>query len=122
MEQMINLPPVIEMKFAPKLLSNPIFVFDANYLLKLAEWIEKKLLRPEFRKHINTKNKIYLKYLEFMELYERAKVKERENKGKTCLKTQGLFYRPRLNKFDDQHLFERLERKIRSSKQYRRHN
>lgn len=55
-----------------------------------------------------------------MELYERAKTQERENKTKTNIKTQWFGYRPRLANKNDQRVFERLSDRAGTCKSMRR--
>jgi hypothetical protein len=55
-----------------------------------------------------------------MELYERAKIKERENKEKKNVETGWPFYRPKLVNRNDQCLYDRFEQKTPIYKQFRR--
>ena len=100
--------PPIPMMFDPNLLSMSTFGFRAEYLGKIGAFLEKKLDSVEFNKYIRTKNTLYQKYSEFMELYERTKIEEGKAKEKTFLKTQWIGYRPRLANKNDERIFDRL--------------
>lgn len=113
------IPPQIGMCFDRKLLLNPMLTYSAENLLKIAEFLHRKLNSTEFNSHIRTKNKLYIKYLEFMELYGRAKIEEGKTKTKTCLKTQWFGYRPRLANKNDQRVFDRLSDRAETSKRGR---
>lgn len=117
----LHFPP-IPMKFDPNLLSTPIFRYDADYLLKIAQWLEEKILSPEFRKMPETVGKLIIKHQQIMELYERAKIEEREAKEKTHLKAQAPFYRPKLSNRNNQRLFERLDDRRKTSVFDRKNN
>lgn len=114
--------PPIKMKLDHKLLSYPFFKFDSNYLLKISEFLLNKMGDISFYKFQRTKNNIYLKHLYFMELYEQAKIKEEECKGKAINKASWPFYRPRLPNKDDQRLFERLDHRANTSQRMLRKN
>lgn len=116
------IPPQISMHFDRNLLLNPIPTYSAENLLKIAEFLHRKLNSTKFNSHIRTKNKLYIKYLEFMELYGRAKIEEGKSKTKTILKTKWLGYRPELANRNDQRLFERLSDREKTSKRNRRSN
>ena len=114
-----ELIPQIPMKFSPDLLSSPYPRYDAERLKTIADWIQKNVQGRDFTKNIRTRNKIYFKYLEFLEIYERAKTEEGKVKGKTFIKTNRMFYRPRLSNRDDQAVFERLENRRKTSERDR---
>jgi len=107
--------PLIKVNYNPNLLSTPIFIFNAEYLLKIVQWLEKKLLSNEFHKYPATVVKIRLKIKHFMELYERAKDEERQTKEKTFIKANAPFYRPRLSDRNDQRTFEKLNDRRKTS-------
>jgi hypothetical protein len=90
-----HMPPM-PMKFDSHLLSRPTFGFTADYLRKISAFLQKKIDSAEFRKFPATIKKLKQQQQELMELYEWAKIKERETKGKTNYKTCWLFYRPYL--------------------------
>jgi len=117
MQTTTHFPPLpILMQYDSNLLSAPIFSFDADYFRKIAEWIEKKVHSAEYRKFPNTIQKLKQQQQQFMELYERAKTKEGENKNKTNIKANAPFYRPRLANINDQRSFEKLNDRRRISK------
>lgn len=109
-----HIPPM-PMKFDPNLLSMPTFGFRAEYLYQISDFLQKKIDSAEFRKFPKTLERLKNKQEHFMELYERAKIKEREAKGKAFIKANAPFYRPRLIKKDDNRLFERLDKRRASS-------
>ena len=105
-----QMPPLLSMCLNPDLLSMPIFRHDAEELRKIADWLEKKIICNEFKKHPTKRILLMVKHAkEFMELYERAKIQEREAKEKTFVKANAPFYRPRFANRNDQRLFERLD-------------
>lgn len=105
-------PPVIEQKFSKDLLSTPIWGFNAEKLKKICDWLERHINDSNVAMCPNRVNKLTSKYKEFMDLYERAKIKERENEKEKACKTHMFGYRPRIANRDRQHLFGRLERKV----------
>jgi hypothetical protein len=107
--------PPLSMKFDPHLLSRPTFGFTTDYLLKISAFLKKKIDSAEFRKFPATIQKLKQQHQEIMELYEWAKIKEKESKGKAFIKANAPFYRPRLIKKDDNRLFERLDKRRASS-------
>lgn len=117
----IHMPPM-PMKFDPNLLSMPAFGFRAEYLYQISAFLQKKIDSAEFRKFPATIQKLKQKQQQFMELYERAKIKEEQAKTKTRLKTQWLGYRPRLANKNDQRVFDRLNNRAETSKLDRRHS
>lgn len=118
----INHCPPIPIKFDPNLLSTPTFGYSAEDLYRIGDFLQKKIDSAEFRKFPATIEKLKQKKQHFMELYEWAKNQERENKTKTCLKTQWFGYRPRLTNKDDQRIFDRLSDRASTSKYDRRRN
>jgi hypothetical protein len=108
-------PPSIPMRFNPQLLSTPTFGFSAKKLLKIAEFLKKKVNSNEFKKFPATLTKLKQQHQQFMELYERAIIEEKQAKEKKGLKTHWLGYRPRLVNRNDQRLFERLDDRRRMS-------
>ena len=106
------LPPEINQRYNRSLLSTPIFRFDADYLLKMANKIYKQIVKGQFKSFSKRKRELILMYNYFMELYGRAKIEEGKNKEKTNGKTSMFFYRTRLPKQDDRTIFNRLERKL----------
>lgn len=108
--------PMIPINFDRNLLSIPIFKFDSEYLLEIAQWLENKLLNREFHKYPSTIVKIRQQIKQFMELYERAKDEEREAEGKTFIKAKEAFYRPRLSNRNGQRAFEELDNRRKTSK------
>lgn len=106
----------------PNLLSIPIFTVNADYMLKITEWLEKKLLSAEFRTRPTRRILLMVKIKELRELYERAKDAEREAEGKTLLKAQAPFYRPRLRNRNAQRAFEELDNRRKISENDRSHN
>jgi hypothetical protein len=122
MNTYITQVPDINIKFDRNLLSANTYKFDAEYLLKIAEWLEKKLLSSEYLKYPRTIIKIREQIKHFMELYERSKDEEREAKGKAFIKTKVPFYRPRFANGNEQRLFERLDDRRKTSKFDRKNN
>ena len=114
--------PSMPMKFDPHLLSMPTFGYNAEYLYQISAFLQKKIDSAEFRKFPKTLERLKNKQENFMELYERAKIEERNNKEKTCRKTQWFGYRPRLSNKNDQRVFERLSDRAETSKRDRRHS
>jgi len=112
----------LPLKFNPNLLSMPIFGYNSDYLYEISQFILKKMHFGGSKKHPQKMKQLMNKYNLFMELYERAKTQERENKGKTSLKTQWFGYRPRLANRNDQRIFERLNNRTETSKLHRRNN
>lgn len=110
-----SMPPLIDMKFTPNLLSTPIFRFDAEYLKKINDWLEKKIHSHEFRNHPGSIKKLKQKQQQFMELYDCAKIREREAEKEAYIKAKSLFYRTRLPKQDDRAIFDRLVDRIKTS-------
>ena len=117
----VSCPPVL-MGFNPNLLSMPIFGYNSEYLYEISVFIQKKIDSSEFCKFPKTIENLKNKKEYFMELYERAKTQERENKTKTHIKAKRLGYRPRLANRNDQSLFERLSDRAQTSKHDRRNN
>jgi hypothetical protein len=105
----------MSIRFDPHLLSFPTWGYNAENLRQIGEWLIEKMHRSGLRKYPKTKNKVFLKHLEFMELYERAKIQEKENKEEGFVKTNNVFYRPRFANRYDQYLFERLEDRRKTS-------
>lgn len=112
--------PPIPIKFSKDLLSMPAFGYSADYLYQISAFLQKKIDSAEFRKFPKTLERLKNKQEHFMELYERAKIEEGNNKTKTCRKTQWFGYRPRLANRNDQRLFERLSDRAETSKRDRR--
>lgn len=102
--------PDFHIKFDPHILSKYTFSFRYNseHLLKIGNFLLKKINRDEFHKFPATVMKFKHQHKKFMELYGRAKIKEREVEGKAFIKANAIFYRPRFANRDDQRLFERL--------------
>lgn len=111
----ISHPPSISARFNSQLLILPTFGFSAKNLLKIAEFLQKKLNSNEFKKFPATLKKLKQQHQQFMEIYERAIIEEKQAKEKTNLKTQWFGYRPRLVNRNDQRLFERLDDRRRMS-------
>jgi hypothetical protein len=103
------IPPPISQYFNANILSTPYFRFDADYLLKIAKMIYKKILSSKYRKFPATIHELKKQYTVFMDLYERAKIQERETEKEEFIKARMLFYRTRLSKQDDRSIFRRLE-------------
>ncbi len=116
------LPPQIHTYFDKNLLSFPVYKFSADELMKIAQFIVLKACSNEFKNLPNTFDKIELKYCEFARLYDEAKGKEAESKGKTFVKTSWPFYRPRFGNNANEHLFERLDDRRQTSERIRRKN
>jgi hypothetical protein len=114
--------PPMPVKFSKDLLSTPTFGYNAEYLRQIGDFLLRKIHSAGLKKHPTRRILLMVKHKEFMELYERAKTQERENKNKTCLKTQWLGYRPRLAKKNDQRVFDRLSDRAETSKRDRRRN
>lgn len=106
----------------PNLLSIAIFRYDADYLLKIAQWLEKKLLSAKFRTRPTRQILLMVKLKEFKELYVRAKDAEREAQGKAFIKANAPFYRPRLRNRNAQRAFEELDNRRKISENDRSHN
>lgn len=117
----IQCPP-IKMKFSSNLLSTPTWGFDAEYLLQIAQFLVLKACSNKYKKTPKTFDKLETKYCEFLRLYDLAKGKEAESKGKANRKTFQIFYRPRFGNESDEHLFRRLDNRRRLSKSMRRRN
>src|ERR1041385_2951486 len=98
--------PLITITFNPDLLSVPTFGYNADYLYQISVFLQKKIDSAKFRKFSKTLERLKNKQEYFMELYERAKIEEGNNKTKTCCKTKWLGYRPRSANRNDQNLFE----------------
>src|SRR5580765_5864203 len=88
-------------QFNPHLLSLPTWGFSTKNLIKISDFLQKKIDSAKFNKFPATIKKLKQKQQQFMELYERAKTKERETKEKTCIKTNAPFYRPRFANCND---------------------
>lgn len=114
--------PPIQIPLNANLLSMPTFGFKAEHLLKIADWIINKTTHGKFNKCPERMDQIHHIYLRFMELYERAKVKEKQNKEEKRCTTAGPFYFPRLGNKNDQRLFERLEHREKTSRYDRRNH
>lgn len=98
------------------------FGYKADYLYEISAFLQKKIDSAEFRKFPKTLERLKNKQEHFMELYERAKIEEGNNKTKTCRKTQWLGYRPRLANKNDQRVFDRLSNRSETSRNDRRNN
>lgn len=116
------LSPEIKQTFNKFLLSLPYFRFDADYIFKIARFIMYQGCGKRFEKTPKTFDKLEQKYCEFMSLYEQAKRKEEECKGKTFIKTQAPFYRPRFGNEADENLFKRLDNRRKTSGNIRKRN
>ena len=116
------MPPPIHMKFDPNLLSMPTWQYSAERLHQISAFLLRKIHSAGLKKHPKTVKILVMKYENFMELYERSKTLERENKEKTFIKTQMFGYRPRLANKNDQRLFERLDDRRKTSKYDRRNH
>lgn len=88
-----TLPPFILQKFSRSLLSIPCPKFrdHPETLICIYRYIEKKL-RKKTLKNEKRNNKYIGLSIEFMELYERAKAKEKELEKETKHITQQPFY------------------------------
>jgi hypothetical protein len=116
-------PPMIYQIYSAHLLSLPsIRKFNADYLLKIAQWLEKKILSAEFRNFPNTVLKLKQQQHQFMELYDQVKTKEKESEGKTYVKANFPFYFPKLVDKNDQRIFEELDDRRKTSMRNRRNN
>lgn len=123
MEMIISTePPMISQVYSADLLFTPIYIFRADYLFKIAQWIEKKIASAEFRNFPKTRERLKDRLEHFMEFYEQVKIAEKESEGKTNVKANFPFYRPRIDNRNDQSLFERLEDRRKTSAFDRRHN
>ena len=114
-ESIIIKYPSIQFKFNPNILSTPTLLFNIEKLKKIADWLLKTINRNEFRKHPNMIKLLNIKYQQFMDLYERAKIEERNSQEKKYIKAHNLFYRPRFTNRNKQYLFDRLEDRRRIS-------
>jgi hypothetical protein len=114
--------PPVPVKFDPHLLSTASFRFSADNLSQIAFYIGIRLFKRNFNKFTNSKNKVYLKLSNFMEIYARAKAEEEEAEKSKDRKVNAPFYRPRHSNKDDQRLYEGLEHKIRMSRRQQRKN
>lgn len=112
--------PIIPIKFRKDLLSTPSFVYNSDYLYQISVFLQKKIDSAEFRKFPKTLEGLKNKQKIFIEIYEQAKIEERNNKTKAYRKTQGCGYRPRLPNRSDQRIFERLSNRAETSKCDRR--
>ena len=97
------------------LLSTPFPTYNIERLHDLVKWLMEALSSHRYRRYPSTIEKIKKKYNLFMELYERAKAKKRENKEKKFIPTNATFYRPRLGNRNDQRLFDRLDERRKAS-------
>ena len=112
---MTNIIPPIMQTFNPHLLSTPYFKFDAEYLHKIAQYLQKRIQNPKYRKFPTTLKDLEKQHKIFMDLYERAKIQEREIEEERFVKAKMPFYRTRLPKQNDGAIFRRLENKARFS-------
>jgi hypothetical protein len=110
METIIIQCPHIPMKFDRNLLSTPIWRYDAEKIHQLSAMLLKNILGAEFKRFPSTIKKLQQQQQQFMELYERAKTKEREGEEEKTNKTHTPFYRTRLASKADRAIHERLER------------
>lgn len=116
------IPPQISMAFSADLLSAPMFRYDSLHLFNIGTFLLLKIVKQKFRKFPRKVNKLIEKHDEFMELYGRAKDKEREVEGQPFNKARAPFYRPRLSNQDDQRAFEKLDDRRQTSQQDRRNH
>lgn len=114
--------PPIKINFNKDLLSMPTFWFSAEKLRKIGDWLLKKIDSAEFNKFPATIEKLRQQHKHFMELYERAKIKERENKDKAYIKAKMFGYRPEYVNYKGPDLFGRLEHRVETSVNDRRNN
>ncbi len=114
--------PYIAIKFSKDLLSTPTFGYDAKYLFQISNFLQKKIDSSEFYKFPATILKLKQIHMKFMEMYERAKIEEGNNKTKTYRKTQWLGYRPRFANKNDQRIFDRLTDRAEASRIDRKEN
>lgn len=114
--------PSISQKFYPYLLCHSLCIYNIETLNHIAKWLEKKISRREFRKYPSTIKKLKEKQQQFVELYEEAKIKEREAENKEFIKAKMPFYRPRLPNRNDQHLFKRLVNRRETSEHERKNS
>jgi hypothetical protein len=106
-------PPLIHMLHSADLLSMPTFKFDADYLLKIAQYLQKRINHKKFKQFPGRVKELNYQIDTILELHGIAKSKEKalhEEKGN---KTQWPFYRTRLPSKDDNTIYDRLERKSR---------
>lgn len=120
--QIITTCPAIPIRFDSNLLSTPTFGYTAENLKSIGDWLLKKIESAEFRKFPATISKLKQQHKKFVELYERAKTHEEQNKTKKHIKTQWLGYRPKMANQNDQRLFERLDNRRKTSEHDRRNN
>jgi len=105
----------------PNLLSIPMFRHDAEYILKIANYLLLKIVNRKFRKFPKRVEKLLEDHARLMELYGRAKDKEGQIKDEKGVKTRMPFYRFELPNRVDQSIFKRLERKRADSIHDRQH-
>lgn len=122
MNTITTIPPLISTRFDAHLLSRPFPRFNAENLLFLAKWIEKRVNSNEFRGFPGSIQTLKDKINHFMELYDQVKSKEKESEGKTFVKAKRPFYRPRLPNKNDQRIYERLDDRRKASHRMVRKN
>lgn len=105
-----NEAPPIRMSFDPNLLSTAILKLneDSETLYRIYQILKKKLMKRAER---NPKQKKACEELEkdFLELYERAKAKEKDAEAAPKNVTQRSFYRIAGAKKNDRAIFERFK-------------
>jgi hypothetical protein len=113
MIRVTHYPPPIIQSFNSDLLSTPMIKFrdDADMVLPLAQFLEKKIKSRKHRKFLQTIQRLEKKHQNFMELYERAKTKERDIEKEVFIKAKSVFYRIRLHNQSDESIFRRLRQK-----------
>lgn len=109
-----SLAPDITIFFDKGLLSEPCFD-GLKRFWNIYQYIKKKLI-PKAKNNVNWKEKVDQLERYFLELYERAQAKEKDNEGKKRNKTQEPLYRISFPNKRDDYIFGRLRyKRIRSS-------
>lgn len=115
MNTKISSAPLIHVIFDSHLLSKPTWGFKSKYLLKISEFLQKKIHSGKFKKNFGATKKLKKKHHEFMEIYERVKVEEGKDKGKKYMQTECFGYTPRFTNRNDQRAFEKLNNRAQIS-------
>ncbi len=117
------MPPQIVQQFSSALLSNPMkFNDDLDLFARIHFYINNKLMKKAKYNAIWEERCDKLEK-EFLELYERAKVKEKESKKAYKNKTQEPFYRISFDNKSDENIFAGFRiASYRTANQYRESN
>jgi hypothetical protein len=103
-------PPMITQHFSSSLLSIPIPGDNLERLWRIYSYIKKKLIHKSFHDTIWKQECNQLEQ-EFLELYERTQIKEKDTKTKTKNKTKEPFYRFKITNRSHENIFDGLRYK-----------